>query len=199
MGPARTSGSAQAGQFLVGVVADGHDEVPLARHLVQPARRKVCEVQAVTAGDLDGAPGDAVRGVRSRRRRGDFADLLPEGGGQLGPGAVARADEQDAAGPVFGPGHQAFQGAGGKPDVAAAPVGFGAVAGCQPGLFQRAQVVGEQVRRHPQLCLQLRRGEVPEGQQVDDAQPRGIGEGRVLGYPRPETVCCLNIHWFNFD
>ena len=103
-------------------------------------------------------------------------------------GTVARADEQDAAGPVLRPGHQALQGAGGKPDIAAAPVGFGAVAGRQPGLFQCAQMVGQQVRRHPQLCLQLRRGEVPQGQQINDAQPRRIGEGRVLGYPRPKIV-----------
>ena len=148
----------------------------------------------MTSGDLDGAFGDAVRGMRPRRGRGDFADLLPECGGQLGSGTVLRADEQDAARPVLGTGHQALQGAGGKPDIAAAPVGFGAVAGCQSGLFQRAQVVGEQIRRHPQLRLQLRRGEVPQGQQVNDAQPRGIGEGRMPGYPRPKRFICLNIH-----
>ena len=109
-------------------------------------------------------------------------------------GAVPCADKQDAAGAVFDPRHQALQGAGGKPDVAAAPVRFGAAPGRQPGLFQRAQVVGEQIRRHPQLCLQLRRGEVPQGQQVNDAQPRRIGEGRMLGYPRPKVVNCINIH-----
>ena len=100
---------------------------------------------------------------------------------------------------MFGPRRQALQSAGSKPDIAAAPVGFGAVPGCQPGIFQRAQMVGQQIRRHPQLGLQLRRGEVPEGQQINDAQPRRIAEGCVLGYPHPKAFCCLNIHWFNFD
>ena len=92
---------AQVGDFLVGVVAHGHDEVFIVRHLIQPARGKVRESDAVAAGDVNGARGDAVRGVRTRGGRGDFADLVPECDGQLGPGAVPGADEEDAAGAVF--------------------------------------------------------------------------------------------------
>ncbi len=104
------------------------------------------------------------------------------------------ADEEDAAGSVFGPGSQSFQRAFGEPYVAAAPVGFRTVAGRQARAFQRAQVVGQQVRRHPEFGLQLRRGKVSQGQQVHDAQPRGIGEGRVLGDPRPEDFNWVSIH-----
>ena len=181
-------------QLLMGVIAHGHHQIPLPRHLLQPARKDVREVHAVAAGDLDGAWSNAVRRMRTRRHGWDFTDLLPERGGQLGPCAVSRADEQYAAGPVLGPGDQALQGAWSKPDVAAAPVSFRTVAGCQTGLVQRSQMMGQQIRRHPQLGLQLRRGEVPQRQQINDAQPRRISQGRMLGYPRPETIGCLNIH-----
>ena len=38
----------------------------------------------------------------------------------------------------------------------------------------------------PEFGLQLGRGEVPQGQQVHDPQPRRIREGRMLGDPRPK-------------
>ena len=58
---------AEVGDFLVGVIAHGHDEVFIVRHFIQPARGKVRESDAVAAGDLDCACGDAVRGVRTCR------------------------------------------------------------------------------------------------------------------------------------
>ena len=138
--------SSQIRDFLMGVIAHGHDKVFVMRHLIQPARGQVRESDAMAAGNINGARGDAVRGMRSRRGRREFRSTwLPEGGGQLGPGAVARADEEDAAGSVFAAGSQSFQGARGEPDVAAALVRFRAVAAARPALFQRAQVMGQQV------------------------------------------------------
>ena len=190
----RPMGATHSGKFLMGVVTHGHYEVPLLRHLVQPARRKVSEIYAVATGYLDGPPGDAVRGMCSGRHRRDFTGVLPESSGQLGPGTVAGADEEYAAGAVFSPWQQALQGAGGKPHVAAAPVRFGTVAAYQPGLLQGAEMVGQQIRGHSQLCLQLRRGEVASGQQLHDAEARRVREGGMFGYALVKPVCCLNVH-----
>ena len=109
------------------------------------------QVHAVAAGDLDGPAGDAVCGVRSGRGRGDFAGLAPERGGQLGPRTVAGADEQDAAGSMFAAGSQPVQRACSEPDIAAALVRLGAVAGRQAGGLQRAEMVGQQVGRHARV------------------------------------------------
>ena len=135
----------QVGDFLVGVVAHGHNEVIVVRHVIEPARGKVRESDAVAAGNIYGACGDAVRGVRTRGGRRDFADLVPECGGQLGPGAVPGADEEDAAGSVFGAGSQPFQRSCGKTDVAAALIRFRTAAHHQARAFQCAQMVGQEV------------------------------------------------------
>lgn len=187
-------GVAHANKLLMGVVAHGHHEVPLLRHLVQPAWRKVSEVYAVAAGHLDGPPGDAVRGMRSGRNRRDFTGVLPESSSQLGPGAIPGADEEYAAGAVFSPWQQAIQGAGGKPHVTAAPVRFGTVAAYQPGLLQGAKMVGQQIRGHSELRLQLRGGEVAGGQQLNDAEARRVREGGMFGYALVKSAYCLNIH-----
>jgi hypothetical protein len=60
-------------------------------------------------------------------------------------------------------------------------------------------MVGQQVRRYPELGLQFRRGEVTQGQPVHYTQPRRICERGMLCDPRPKGVDWLNIHWFNFD
>jgi hypothetical protein len=112
----------------------------------------------------------------------------------LGPGTVSGADEQNTLRAMLGPWREVFQRTGGEPDIAAAPVGFGAVACGQACCFQGAQVVGQQVGGHSQLCLEFRRGEIPEGQQIDNAQAGGIGEGCMLGDPRLESVPRLNFH-----
>jgi len=190
----RPVGAAKARQLLMGTVAHGHNKVAALHRLVQRARTTPFEIHAMTAGNLYGALGYPVRRVRSRRHRRNLAGLPPEGGGKLRPGTVPRADEQHAAGLMFDPWHQAIQRAGSEPDVAAPPVRFGAAADCQPGILECAQMVGQQVGRHPQLGLQLRRGEVPQGQQIHDAQPCGISKGRVPGDAHPESVSCLNFH-----
>jgi hypothetical protein len=55
-------------------------------------------------------------------------------------------------------------------------------------------VVCKQVRGHAQLRLQLGRRKVPQGQKVNDAQARRIGQGRVPGDPGLKGVSCLNVH-----
>lgn len=190
----RPVGITHSNKLLMGVIAHSHHEVPLLRHLIKPSRRKIHEVHAMAAGYLDGAPGDALRGMGSRRYRRDFACLLPERGRQLGPCTVAGADEEDAAGTVLSPWLQARQGANSKPNITAAPIRFGAVAGYQPGLCQSAKVVGQQIRGHAQLRLQLRWREVAHSQQVNDAEPRRVRQGGMLGYALAEFGNCLNIH-----
>ena len=61
-------------------------------------------------------------------------------------------------------------------DVAAAAVSFRPVPGQQPGVFEHAQVMGQQVRRHPEPGGQLARRCLTPGQGVDDREPSGIAE-----------------------
>jgi hypothetical protein len=59
---------------------------------------------------------------------------------------------------------------------------------CEPRVFERPQVVREQVGGHAQLCLKLRGGKVPEGQEVHNAQARRIGERGMPGNPQLEGL-----------
>ena len=65
--------------------------------------------------------------------------------------------------------------------------------------LEDTQVVGEQVRRHRQHRRQLGRGGVADGEGVDDAQPRRIGEGRVQGRPPLKLRHSLSVHCLNLD
>jgi hypothetical protein len=60
-------------------------------------------------------------------------------------------------------------------------------------------MMGQQVRRHAELGLQLGRRKVPEGQEVHNAQTRRIGEGGMLGYPLAKPVNYVNSHCLKFD
>jgi hypothetical protein len=107
--------SGQPAQLLMGVVADRNDEVRHCRDLIEAAGRDVGQVKTLAARGLDGAGGDAVRGVRPGRGGRDTARLAPEGSGQLGAGTVARADKQDAPGSVGPPWHEPIQRPRGEP------------------------------------------------------------------------------------
>ena len=52
-------------------------------------------------------------------------------------------------------------------------------------MLERAQVVGEQVRAHPELVLEIARGGVPEPEGIDDAKPAGVRQRSVQLRPAP--------------
>ncbi len=150
----------------MGVVADCDDEVLIRGDFVQVAWGEAPQVQAVPAGYVDGAGCNVLSRVCARRGGRDVTGLAPEGGGQLGAGAVVCADKQDPASRVPGSSGESGQRAGGEADVAAAPVRFGAVPPDQSGALEGAQMVREQVRRDAEFRLQLAGGVVAEREHV---------------------------------
>jgi hypothetical protein len=64
----------------------------------------------------------------------------------------------------------------------------------QPGLLKNLLVVGELVGRDPQLGAELRRGVVPYGEQVDDAEPCLVGQRSVHAGAPLEIACFLTVH-----
>ena len=179
------------GEFFVGAVADGHDQVGGVEDVVG-------------RGGAVRAPGRGVGGGRRRPRR----DAPGARGGcprrWPGPGCGRSTSRPPAAsGPSCGctrtppappsgrrrSGVRRSRASRVERDVAAASVSFGAVPGHQPDLFQHAQVMGQQVRRHPEPGGQLARRRLTPGQGVDDREPSGIAERGMQRRPprRPNS------------
>ena len=129
------------------------------------------------AGDGDRAGMHPRCGVGARGGGRDRAVVVPHRGGQLRAGRVVGAHEHHPLAPPGRPaGLQEVEDVAVERDVAAAAVAFGPVPGQQPGLFEHAQVMGQQVRRHPEPGGQLSRRRLTPGQGVDDREPSGIAE-----------------------
>jgi hypothetical protein len=81
-------------ELFVGVVADGDDEVIVVKDVVEGLGAVAFDSESVALGDGDGSRVDAWAGVGSGRGSWSVAQLIPDGGGELGAGRVRCAHEQ---------------------------------------------------------------------------------------------------------
>ena len=184
------------GEFLMGRVADGDDEVGVvgAEDVVDVPWRERSQRDAVAPRCGDGARVHGGRGVRAGRRRRDRAGAVPQRGGELRTRGVVGADEHHPDRVVHLDRSQRVERAGRECQVGAAPVCLRAVPGQHTDPLQGADMVGEQVRRHVEQTLQLGRGRLTQQERVDDGQPAGFAQGGVhCGAPHQPTIP-LSLH-----
>ncbi len=155
---------ARAGEFFVGGVADGDHEVVRLGHVLQCARPGGAEGEAVPVRGGDRAGLDGVCRVGAGRGCRDVAGVVPEGGGELGAGGVAGADEHHPPHPEPRRRGQPRERVGGEVQVGAAPVGLRPSAHQESGVLELVQVMREQAGRDSQPGLQLDRGDIAQGQ-----------------------------------
>ena len=98
----------------MGVVADGDDEIIVVKDVVEGLGAVAVDAESVALGNGDGPRVDAWAGVGSGRGGWDVAQLVPDGGGELGAGRVRRAHEHHPGTSREVVGHAA--GDGGRPD-----------------------------------------------------------------------------------
>ena len=187
-------------ELLVGAVADRDDDVVRLQHVLDRCRHGLLEVQAVAAADGDRPRMDPACGVGAGRYRGDGADRCPAGGGKLGTGRVAGADEDDPRRRATAallpdrsgrrPGEWIVQS---ELKVAAPPVALGADPADHPGLLQDPEMVRHQVRGQTELGAQLTRRGIAGDQAVDNSEPQRFAQGGEQGDPAIlRTIQVLN-------
>ena len=190
-----------SGELFMGRIADGDDEVGRAvvgvagaEDVVDVPRRERSQRDGVSPGRGDGAGVHGGCGVCAGRRRRDRAGAVPQRGGELRTRGVVGADEHDPDRVVHLGRSQRGERAGRECQVGAAPVRLRAVPGQHTGLLQRADVVGEQVRRHVEELLQLGRGRLTQEERVDDGQPSRFAQGGVHGSAPHQPTVPLSLH-----
>jgi hypothetical protein len=101
-------------ELFVGVVADGDDEVVVLENVVERLGVVAVDMESVAVRNGYGPWVDAWAGMCSGRGGWNGAQVVPDGGGELGAGRVRCAHEQHpgSSGEVVG--HAA--GDGGRPD-----------------------------------------------------------------------------------
>ncbi len=169
-------------ECLVGSVADGNDEVG-GLEVGERARFGVAKVDAPPGGGFDGAGVNPVSGPGAGAGGGRGVGLVPDGLGELRSGCVLGADENDPVGEDRRTEIQAGEGSRDETGVSAASIALGGHPFDDPELFERAEVMGEQVGVQVKHVGQLGRGAVGCGQLVDDRQPGGISERGVQPGP----------------
>ena len=80
-------------ELLVGVVADGDDEIIVVKDIVEALGAVAFDAESVALGGGDGPRMDAWAGMSSSRGGWNVAPLIPAGGGELRAGRVCRAHE----------------------------------------------------------------------------------------------------------
>src|SRR4029453_9897359 len=101
-------------ELFVSVVADGDDQVIVMKDMGERLGAVTVDAESVALGNGDGPRMDAWAGMCSGRGGWRVAQLVPDGGGELGAGRVRRAHKQHpgSSGEVVG--HAA--GNRGRPD-----------------------------------------------------------------------------------
>lgn len=166
-------------KLLVGSIADGDD---LARpvHVVDVAGPCPAQVEPGPVGSGHRAGMDGAGGLGSGRSRLAARQVAPEGGGELRPGRVVRADEEDIVGPWASqvrPGQRIVA----KPDVSAPAVARGHEPLDQTDTLQGVEMVREEVAGEVVPLSELLGGAVAEREVVNDGQPCGFAESGVDG------------------
>jgi hypothetical protein len=101
-------------ELFVGIVADGDDEIIVVKDFAEGIGAVAVDAESVTLGNGDGPGMDAWARMGSRRSGWDRAQLIPDGGRELGARRVRRAHEQHPGTGREMIGHAA--GDGGRPD-----------------------------------------------------------------------------------
>ena len=163
VGDGPVQASERWGQLLVGEVADRDDEVVRGQHLLGEAGGRGVDDEAVAPGGGDRTGVDAVGRVRTGGdgRHGAAPAVVPLGGGQLGAGRVAGADEGEApgVGPRLAPGgdEPGDDGVGRQREVVTPPVALRPQPAHHARCEERADVVGHQVAGHAEHVRELLR------------------------------------------
>ena len=149
-------------ELFVGVVADGDDEVIAVKDLVEGLGAVGIDAEPVALGNGDGSWVDAWAGMGAGRGSWDGAQLVPDGGGELGAGRVRRAHEHHPG--TSGEVVRNAAGDGGRPDgwvvesqldIATAAVALGPDPTDDAGILEHAEMVGEQVAAQADVGGQL--------------------------------------------
>jgi hypothetical protein len=84
-------------ELFVGVVADGDNKIIVVKDVLERLGAVAVDVESVALGSGDGPRVDAWAGMGSGRGGWSVAQLVPDGGGELGAGGVRRTYKHQPA------------------------------------------------------------------------------------------------------